>query len=60
MTRAVALALARVAGYHADTRAWTRLLIEARVNRPAMRAAYDQGVRARAAGVRCICRECSR
>jgi hypothetical protein len=57
--RDTAIALARVAGYHQDSRAFTRLIIESQVRRDVMNEAWRAGVRAREAGVRCGCRECS-
>lgn len=46
--RTVALTLARVAGFEGDTRAFTRLLVESRVNREDMNAAWRAGVAQRA------------
>jgi hypothetical protein len=48
----------RVAGYHHDTAAYTRLLIEAHVNRAAAREAYLEGVRAKFRGLPCACAQC--
>ena len=59
MTRKAALDLAKVAGYHRDTRRFTRLIVEARVNRAAMNEAWAMGERTRAAGVKCTCIECA-
>jgi hypothetical protein len=59
MNRETAITLAKVAGYHADSRAFTRLIVEARVNRATMNAAWHAGQQANAAGVRCHCRECT-
>jgi len=56
--REIALSLARVAGYHGDTATFTRLLVEERVNRAAMNAAWQSGVFARGTGARCDCLEC--
>ena len=50
MKRAIAISLARLAGYHEDRRRFTRLLVEARVARPKLLAAWADGERARAAG----------
>lgn len=58
MKRDVALALARVAGYHADSAAFTRLIIEARVGRPHMNREWAAGQNAKAGGVRCDCHAC--
>lgn len=60
MTRAQALAAARVAGFHNDSATYTRLCIEERVNRIDMRAAWAEGVRAKSKGVACDCRACQR
>lgn len=56
--RNVSLAEARVAGYHDDRAAFTRLVIESRVNRNALTNAWHEGSSARAAGMKCYCREC--
>lgn len=50
--RTVALTLARVAGFEEDTRAFTRLLVESRVNREAMHEAWQAGVARRREAVR--------
>lgn len=57
--RAIAIASAKVAGYHADSKAFTRLIVEARVNRQTMNEAWAAGVAARTAGVPCACRDCT-
>lgn len=49
---------ARVAGYHDDSRAFTRLLVEARVSREALNRAWFQGVAAKQNGVGCSCPSC--
>lgn len=54
-----ALALARIAGYHGDTAAYTRLLVERRVARPAMAQAYSTGARMKERGVPCACSDCA-
>ena len=48
----------RIAGYHDDSRAYTRLLCEAHVNRAVLNKAFMAGGRARAAGVGCTCLDC--
>lgn len=48
--REVALTKARVAGYENDARAFTRLLVEARVNRTDMNSAWAAGAARREAG----------
>ena len=58
MTRKTALALAHVAGYHADKKTFTRLIVESHVGRQRMNDAYQGGGAARLAGVRCDCSEC--
>lgn len=59
LTRATALRLAKVAGYHGDRREWTRLLIEARVSRPSLAEAFRSGAAAKSAGVGCTCGDCA-
>ncbi len=51
--RACYLAEARIAGYHDDTRAFTRVLIGSRVRRELMDAAWHEGRKQREAGMRC-------
>lgn len=58
--RDVALTIAKSAGFHNDTRTFTRAIIERRVNREAMNAAWAAGVAARNSGGRCQCYECSK
>lgn len=58
MTRTDALTYAKVAGYHGDSKAFTRLIIEARVGRAHMNRAWHTGERAKAAGVPCSCPDC--
>ena len=54
-----ALAAAKIAGYHADSKMFTRLIVECRVNRQAMNSAWIHGQRAKEAGVGCHCRDCN-
>lgn len=54
------IAQMRRAGYHNDTKASTRLLVEARVNRQTLNEAWAYGVRAKEAGMRCSCFQCNR
>ena len=42
--REVAIAKARIAGYANDTRTFTRLLVESRVNRAILNEAWHQGL----------------
>lgn len=57
--RETALTLARIAGYHSNSKAFTRLVIESRVNREAMSRAWVDGVRRKANGTGCNCYECA-
>uniref|UniRef100_UPI0039F6B758 hypothetical protein n=1 Tax=Sulfuriferula sp. GW6 TaxID=3345112 RepID=UPI0039F6B758 len=59
MKRKDALVLIRVAGYHADKAAFTRLYVENRVSREAANAEYQRGQEMKKAGVPCQCRECA-
>lgn len=58
MTRALAMAHLRIAGYHDDRAAWTRLYVENRVSYAAAKRAWAAGKLARDNGVRCTCTEC--
>jgi len=53
-----ALVAAKIAGYHSDSKMFTRLIIECRVNRQAMNHAWNAGQIAKEAGIRCRCRDC--
>jgi hypothetical protein len=57
--RQLAIAIAADCGYHGDTRKFTRLIIEARVARTTLNAAWSRGAAARLAGVACHCPECA-
>lgn len=59
MKRAHAIDYLRIAGYHADRAAFTRLYVENRVSYSAATEAYRAGQKARDAGVRCTCRDCN-
>lgn len=50
----------KVAGYHGDSRAATRLLIENPVSRKNYNLAWEAGVAAKRAGVPCECYLCKR
>jgi hypothetical protein len=56
--RQTALTEAKIAGYHDNTRYFTRLIIEARVNRQAMNEAWANGQAAKLAGLKCGCTYC--
>jgi len=57
--RETALTYAKVAGYHNDTKSFTRLIIESRVNLQTMNHAWCAGVKAKENGVRCGCFQCN-
>lgn len=56
--RELNLTKARIAGYHGDNTTFTRLAIEARINRDILKAAWRDGVLARDAGIPCNCNSC--
>jgi hypothetical protein len=58
LKRKDALVLLRVAGYHSDSKTFTRLYVENRVSKPAANAEWDRGAAMRAAGVPCTCPTC--
>lgn len=58
MTRKDALFFARVAGYHNDTKAGTRILVESRISRKAYNQAFNSGASQRANGIPCFCTKC--
>ena len=58
MKRVHAINLAKFAGYHGDTKAFTRLCVEARVSFQKMHEAYTAGKSARERGIGCGCSEC--
>jgi len=60
MKRKDALVAIRTAGYHADQRTAMRLYVENRISRAAFEAEFRRGKDMRAAGVPCVCRDCSR
>ena len=60
LTRRQTLDRVRMAGYHGDRARATRLYVEGRAAIGAVQLAYAEGERAKAAGVRCACRKCSR
>lgn len=57
--RSLALTAAKVAGYHQDARAFTRLRVESRVSIEALAEQWRLGVRAKEAGARCDCLDCN-
>jgi len=60
MKRADAIAWIRIAGYHNDSKAFTRLLIENRVSREAANTAWSSGIKAKAGGMGCTCHHCKK
>ena len=59
MNRATALTYLRIAGYHNDQTAFTRLYVENRVSYEAAKKAYREGQAQKARGVGCTCSECN-
>ena len=57
--RTSALASARVAGYHEDAAAFTRIVIMSRVSQAALDAAWVQGQAMKRGGVGCGCARCA-
>ena len=58
MRRVDLLNAVRIAGYHDDGSTGTRLLIESSLSMTVYLRTFREGQRMRAAGVRCLCREC--
>jgi len=58
MKRADAINAMRFAGYHGDKATFTSLLIENRVSQAVATAAFREGTKAKADGVRCNCINC--
>ena len=56
--REIALANMKAAGYHSDSKAYMRLIVESRVNRAAMNKAWEIGTILKGNGVKCECFEC--
>ncbi|VUZ24121.1 Uncharacterised protein [uncultured Comamonas sp.] len=54
------LAAMRIAGYHNDKAAFTRLLVENRIRLTVADEAWLTGRKQRANGMKCACYECSR
>jgi hypothetical protein len=57
--RKLALACARMCGYHNDSATFTRLRIEARVKYKYLEKEWFTGVKMKENGVPCTCRECN-
>ena len=58
MKRKDALVYMREAGYHGDTKSFTRLVIENRISRHAANAEWQRGEGMKQAGVPCSCIDC--
>ncbi len=58
LKRKDALVWLRVAGYHDDSKSWTRLYVENRVSRQAADAEWRRGAALKAAGIACACTAC--
>lgn len=58
MKRKDALGWIRIAGYHNDSKSFTRLIIENRISRPVANEEFRTGAKMRANGVGCTCSEC--
>lgn len=58
--RELDLAIARIAGYHDDSRRFTRLVVESRVRRQLLDAAWRTGVDQKRHGMPCSCPDCKR
>lgn len=56
--RTVWLSRMRIAGFHNDSAAYTRLLIEAKVNRAELELAWREGVLLKQQGALCGCSGC--
>ena len=50
--------LVKVAGYHNDSRAATRVLVEYSIGIKRYNEAWREGIRARQAGISCDCMQC--
>lgn len=59
MKRATVLNWVRFAGYHNDVKAGTRIFVENRISKAAYDAAFTEGRRQRANGIKCGCQDCA-
>lgn len=55
-----ALHAARIAGFHDDKHAFTRLVIESRISRKVLDSAWSEGVKQQIAGMVCTCYWCGK
>ena len=58
--RKLTLDLIRIAGYHDDAKAFTRLYCESRISRAAADKAWQAGAAQKQNGVKCNCLRCSK
>ena len=58
--REKALAICKIAGYHGDSKGFTRAYIENKLSYQAAQQAYTQGIREKDAGVPCTCYACNK
>ena len=58
--RKTTLDLIRIAGYHNDTKAFTRLYCESRLSRTAANEAWQLGATQKIKGIKCNCVECEK
>ena len=58
MKRADLIAALRVAGYHNDSQAFTRLFLENRIARPVADGAFERGREQKRQGMACACYSC--
>lgn len=56
--KAQVLAALRVAGYHEDKKAFTRLYVEKKIGMYDALYQYEAGKRMKAQGIQCTCKEC--
>lgn len=60
MKRKDALTATRIAGYHDDSRSFTRLLVEHRISKQAADNEWTRGKNIKKAGVPCSCHNCKK
>ena len=58
--RKTTLDLIRIAGYHNDTKAFTRLYCESKLSRTAANEAWQVGATQKQNGIKCHCADCSK
>jgi len=58
MKRNDIIAALRFAGFHADKKSFTRILIENRISTVCAEKAYASGVKLKSEGAKCLCQDC--